>query len=140
LQTLDILVAAAVEELPLNDPPNPATEGTSFIVGSSPTGDWIGNTNALATYTSAGWRFAAAIEGMVTWVKSISVPATYSGGGWQVGTLLGSRLLVNGVQVVGSQAAAIADPTGGNTIDTEARTAIGSILTALRQHGLISMT
>lgn len=44
---------------------------------------------------------------------------------------------VDGVQVVKEQQAAITNPTGGATIDSQARTAITSILTALRAHGLI---
>jgi hypothetical protein len=44
---------------------------------------------------------------------------------------------VGGQQVVGSQAAAIASPSGGATVDAEARTAIDAILAALRAHGLI---
>jgi hypothetical protein len=39
--------------------------------------------------------------------------------------------------VVGSRATAIADPGGGSTVDSQARTAVGQILAALRQHGLI---
>ena len=45
---------------------------------------------------------------------------------------------VNGTQVVGARQAAIAAPSGGTTIDSQARTAINSILTALRAHGLIA--
>jgi hypothetical protein len=45
---------------------------------------------------------------------------------------------VNGTKVVGEQGSAITDPTGGSTIDTQARSAIGSILSALRAHGLIA--
>ena len=45
---------------------------------------------------------------------------------------------VNGVKVVGTQGGAITDPVGGATIDAESRTAIGSILSALRAHGLIA--
>lgn len=45
---------------------------------------------------------------------------------------------VDGVKVVGAQEGAITDPTGGSTIDSQARTAIGSILSALRAHGLIA--
>jgi hypothetical protein len=36
------------------------------------------------------------------------------------------------------EAAAIADPSGGATVDSQARTAIGSILTALRNAGLVA--
>jgi hypothetical protein len=39
--------------------------------------------------------------------------------------------------VVGSQAAAIASPTGGTNVDVQARSTIDAILSALRQHGLI---
>jgi hypothetical protein len=138
LQILDSVIAAAVEEPPRNDPPDPPVVGTCFLVGPSPTGDWAPNANALASYTAAGWRFAAPLDGMQVWIKSSSVSAIYAAGAWQVGTLFGSKVVVGGAQVVGAQASSIADPAGGATIDSEARTAISSILAALRQHGLIS--
>lgn len=37
-----------------------------------------------------------------------------------------------------TQPAAIANPTGGITVDAEARAAINAILTALRDYGLIA--
>lgn len=43
---------------------------------------------------------------------------------------------VGGVQVVGARGGAISNPTGGGTQDAEARTAIVSILSLLRAHGL----
>lgn len=45
---------------------------------------------------------------------------------------------VAGIKVVGSQQATIANPTGGSTIDAEARASIVLILTALKAHGLIA--
>lgn len=45
---------------------------------------------------------------------------------------------VDGTQVVKEQQPSISNPTGGTTVDAEARTAIGSILTTLRNHGLIA--
>jgi len=138
LLILDSLTAAAVEEPPRNDPPDPPVVATCFLVGTSPTGDWIGHAGALATYTAAGWRFVAPIEGMGAWVKSTSVSATFAQGAWQVGTLFGSKVTIGGTQVIGPQASSIADPAGGITTDSEARAAISSILTALRQHGLIA--
>lgn len=44
----------------------------------------------------------------------------------------------NGVQVVTTQGAAVADASGGATIDAEARTAINTLLARLRTHGLIA--
>jgi phage gp45-like len=51
---------------------------------------------------------------------------------------LAGVLKVADIQVVGSQQGAIASPTGGATIDAEARTAIIAILTAIQTHGLIA--
>ena len=65
--------------------------------------------------------------------------AIYHDGAWEIGTLKGSQLMVDGVKVVGSRGAAIAAPAAGTTIDSEARSAIGEILAALRLHGLIAM-
>ena len=46
---------------------------------------------------------------------------------------------VSGTQVVKSQEAAVADASGGATIDAEARTAINSLLGRIRSHGLIAV-
>lgn len=45
---------------------------------------------------------------------------------------------VNNIKVVGSQQPTIANPAGGVSIDVEARVAIASIITALKNHGLIA--
>lgn len=45
---------------------------------------------------------------------------------------------VNGTKVVGARGSAITAPTGGATIDAEARTAIGTIISRLQAHGLIT--
>jgi hypothetical protein len=48
------------------------------------------------------------------------------------------KLYINSVGVVGTQGAAVADATGGATVDAEARTAINDLLARLRDHGLIA--
>ena len=45
---------------------------------------------------------------------------------------------VDDTQVLAAQQSAIPNPTGGSTIDTQARASIISILTALRIHGIIA--
>lgn len=50
----------------------------------------------------------------------------------------GKVFKVNDVQVLGAQAAAEADVTGGSTIDAEARTTLNSLLAKLRTHGIIA--
>ena len=137
LQTLDIAVAAAVEDGPISTPPAESAVGSCYIVGASPTGDWAGMPQAVAAYTSGGWRFVTPFEGLSVYVKANGVWANFRSGAWEMGLVRGSSLMLDGQQVVGSRAEAIASPSGGTTVDAEGRTAIGQILGALRQHGLI---
>ena len=139
LQVLDVLVAAAVEGLPQAAPPASPAVGSCYIVAASPTGVWAGHAHQLAAYTSGGWRFVAPRDGMSAYVAVNGSLALYHGGAWEIGSLKGSQLMVDGVKVVGSQGPAIAAPAGGTTADIEARAAIGQILAAMRQHGLIEV-
>jgi hypothetical protein len=50
----------------------------------------------------------------------------------------GKALQINGTQVVGPRGSAIANPSGGATVDAEARIAIANILSAMRTHGSIA--
>lgn len=45
---------------------------------------------------------------------------------------------VDGVKVLGNQGAAVADASGGATIDTEARAAVNALLARVRAHGMIA--
>ena len=134
-----MLVAAAVEGPPADAPPAVPVVGNCHFVGAAPSGDWSGHAGKLAAFTSGGWRFLAPTDGMCAHVKSNGTTALYRDGAWEMGALRGSQLIIGGLQVVGSRSAAIPAPTGGTTVDLEARTAIGQILAALREHGLVEM-
>ena len=137
LQLLDVVVAAAVEEPPRSSPPSVPALGACYIVGGPATGEWAGRDGSLTAFTSAGWRYVAPVEGMSAFVRSSAVRALYRAGTWELGAMRGSSVICGGQQVVGSRVAGIADPAGGATVDAEARSAIGQLLAALRQHGLI---
>lgn len=138
LQLLDILVAAAVEEAEQNDPPASPTAGTCYLVGASPTGEWSQFAHHVAAFTSSGWRFIPPRPGMVLFVRATGTFATHGSAAWDIGTLKGTRLVLDGTQVAGPQAAAIDNPAGGTVVDAEARSAVEQILAALRGHGLIA--
>nr|MBA3525374.1 DUF2793 domain-containing protein [Sphingomonas sp.] len=138
LQMLDTIVAAAVESALLNEPPATPVPGQCFIVGTAPTGIWAGHAASLASFSQAGWRFIEPADGLQAWLKSTSTWAAYRAGAWELGTLRATRLMIDGVNVVGARGPAVPDPAGGTTVDGEARSAIAAILTAMRTHGLIA--
>ena len=138
LQVLDTVAVAAVEEAPRNDPPQAPQPGAVYLIGAEPVAEWSGYADHLAAYSIAGWRFIAPLVGLRALVKSTSTYAEYGSAGWEMGTVRASRVVVGNDQVIGARAAAIDDPTGGTIVDAEARSAVSQVLSALRQHGLIS--
>jgi hypothetical protein len=138
LQVLDVLVACAIEEPARNDPPQTPIAGQTFLVGDAPTGEWAQYSGHIAAYAPGGWRYLAPVVGSTVLEKSTGKLVSYGTSGWETGVLRASRLLIEGRQVVGEQAGPIPDPSGGLTVDAEARSVIAEMLSALRQHGLIS--
>ena len=138
LQVLDCVAAAAVEEPPRNDPPVSAAEGATYIIGLAPTGAWSGKAGQIANMSAGGWRYVVATDGMSALIKTSGLRAEFRSGAWVIGTVIAERVEVGGVKVVGAQGAAIASPSGGSTVDSEARSAIALMLAAMRQHGLIA--
>lgn len=77
-----------------------------------------------------------------TFQKNLQI---FNGRNIQVGKGTGTKIGTETTQKIGLygktpvvQGGAIADPAGGSTIDAQARTAISSILTVLRNIGIIS--
>jgi hypothetical protein len=137
LQTLDVLVAGAVEDAPETTPPASPALGSCYVVADAATGAWAGKSQSVAAWTSGGWRFISPVEGMSFYERSSGTWTVYRNGVWERGMVRADALLINDEQVIGPRAAAIASPSGGTVIDSEARSTIDAILGALRQHGLI---
>jgi len=137
LQTLDVLVAGAVEQPPLATPPTSPTLGACYIVGPAATDAWAGKSQCVAAWTSGGWRFISAVEGMLLYERTSGTWAAFRNGGWELGIARAAALVIDGQQVVGPRVAPIPSPSGGSVIDSEGRAAIDAILGALTQHGLI---
>ena len=138
LALLDLLVQPVVLSVGATEPPAAPGIGDCHVVGDGGQGAWAGRDHAIAGWTAAGWRFVPPIEGMRFLIAETMAPLTFTGGAWRAGVLAASALTVNGLQVVGERGDAVAAPNGGTTIDSEARTAISSIISALVAHGLIA--
>lgn len=118
LTLLDALVHAAVEAGPLAAPPLDPAEGQCWIVGAAPTGAWAGQENAFAIRTGGGWRFAPPRGGMRATRLADGAQLRFDGSAW-------------------ASPATIAAPSGGSTIDSEARSAISTLILHLAAQGLL---
>lgn len=121
LATLDVAVQACVASLGLETPPVGPAPGACWIVGATPNGAWAGQAGKIAAWTVGGWRFVAPTPGFVAWVIDQGAQARFVDDAWTLST----------------PDDPIADPAGGETVDSQARAAIAAILAALRHHNLL---
>lgn len=63
---VDTLVGLKVETIGDNDPPGAPDEGDAYIVGTAPTGVWVGKAKNIAFYIG-GWHFIAPDAGWLAW-------------------------------------------------------------------------
>ena len=138
-QLLDVLTGGCVEEGPRPARPGSPALGACYVTADAPTGEWTGKPGYVAAFTSGGWRLYPPIDGLSLYNKAGGQWISYSAGAWEEGIVRGSSLVLGGQQVVGVQAAAIADPAAGSIVDAEVRSAVIQILAAMRQHGLIAI-
>ena len=101
-----------------DDPPATPAEGESWLVGGTPTGAWSDHPGELASYQAGGWVFAVPRDGVRVLDRSTGQDIRYLDG-WQ-------------------RPATPAEPTGGTTVDTEARAAIADLVATLIAGGLLA--
>jgi hypothetical protein len=133
----DALIHAAAEAAPVPDPPSAPEPGQCWIAAAGATGAWAGRDHALAVWTESGWRFAPPMPGMSVWNKQAGTWLIWSGTSWRAGEVPAAKLMIGGQQVVGPRQPSVPSPSGGTTIDLEARSALDALIVALRSHGLI---
>lgn len=113
---LDALLFLAVEAETATPPASP-DEGQSWLVAAAPSGDWSGQAGKIASRQSGNWLFTAPVPGMRLLKKSTGQEIRY-------------------VSQWNAPARPPA-PSGGSTIDAEARGAINAIIAALVSAGVI---
>ncbi len=134
----DLLIQSVVVDVaPAMIPATPAL-GQCWIIGAGAAGPWLGRDGYLACWTEAGWRFSAPFAGMEVHNLATGLTVRRTGSNWVQGNVTATSISIAGNQVVAARQAAIANPASGSTVDSEARLAVVSILTALRTHGLIA--
>jgi hypothetical protein len=136
LAALDGLIHPAVSGAAASPPAN-QEEGACWIVAAPASGEWANQAGRLALRTAGGWRFLAPVMGMSVWDAGAGHARHWSGTGWSDGRVPVAGIMVGGEQVVGPRLGPVPSPSGGTTIDVEARAAVAAIIVALKTHGLI---
>lgn len=113
---IDALLHGAIEgELAI--PPVAPIDGQAWLVSGGASGDWLGQAGKIAARQAGNWLFFAPRDGM----------------------RLLNRASGQEIRYFGAWAAAVrpATPSGGATIDVEARAALAAIISALTSAGIV---
>lgn len=114
---IDALLHMTIEGT-ADSPPAVAVDGECWLVGSAATGAWTGQSGQIAALSSGNWMFFSPHDGMRVLNRATGQEIRFAGG-WQM--------------------PARPDlPTGGQTVDAEARAAIAAIIACLTEAGLLA--
>lgn len=119
LSLTDALLCCTIEGTAAAPPATPV-EGTAWLVGVSPTGDWAGQAGKIACRQSGNWLFVSPRDGLrVT-----------------------NRVTGQDLRFIGSWRSANrpAAVTGGSVVDVQARTQLQNILDAMELAGIFAVT
>lgn len=116
LTILDTLAPRVVSDVLAEAPSQPA-EGVCYLVGDDPAGDWSDHQTQIACAVGGSWHFIEPIEGMELFDQTS-----------------GQKLVYTSEWV---RATVPSEPSGGATVDTEARNAISELIAALAVAGVL---
>lgn len=116
LARLDALLHCAIESESASPPASPG-DGQAWLVATSPTGEWAGKAGQIAYCENGAWRYAVPCDGMRVLNRSTGQELRFF--------------------VTWQKPVAPAEPSGGSVVDVQARSAILSLVTALRATGVL---
>lgn len=119
LLLIDALLARRVESMAADPSSLWQRPGLCWIVAPGATGAFAAKDNWFACWTEGGWRFLPPREGLRLFNGALGADMFFRAGSW-------------------SLAAAWAAPSGGSTIDAEARSALVVLAAAVRNLGLLA--
>lgn len=112
---IDALLHCVIEG-EADDPPVTPQDGTSWLIGTSPGGDWTGQAGRLACRQAGNWLFIAPYDGLQVVDRVTGQQQRYLDG-WRIAEQPG-------------------EPIGGSIVDSQARAAISQLFAALRVAGI----
>ena len=82
LSLIDGLIQLSVNSRVLTTPPVSPLDGDRYLVATSPTGDWAGQSGTLALHMEGAWRFVTPRKGWRLWVEAENVLLVFNGTAW----------------------------------------------------------
>lgn len=117
LVRLDALVNCAVEAAG-TAPPTAPQDGQCWLIAAGATGAWAGREGSIAIYQQGQWLFQSPHDGLQILNRTTGQIINYAGT-WR-------------------EAAKPPQPTGGTTVDVQARTAISALIDSLAAAGIFT--
>lgn len=115
LARIDALLHATVIDERAEPPAGPQP-GDAYLIAAGATGEWLGEDGAIAVSQGSHWLFLPPVDGASLRRIDTGQVCVYSNG-WSTAMEPGA-------------------PSGGTTVDTEARAAIAGLIGALRHSGV----
>lgn len=128
LARIDAVLQLAVESRTVATPPA-AVAGQAWIVGDGAGGAWAGYARVVAAYDGTGWTFVQPRDGCLAYVGDERLYLHFRGGSWQDAWPVARFALPGGVP--------IAAPSGGATVDAQARATLATLLARLAAVGVL---
>lgn len=82
MRILDALCNITVINQTTNTPPGSPADGSTYIVGSSPTGSWVGYASKIAYYNSNAWQIYTPTTGWIAYDTAQNAYFQWSGSAW----------------------------------------------------------
>jgi hypothetical protein len=136
LLALDRLVALAVESRSLPTPPPTPALGSCYIVSAAGAAAWGHPAGTLLHWQGAGWLAQTPRDGQIVMIADESAMLVHDGS-WQAQWPV-TGLRIAGRTVLAASPDAVALPSGGSVVDSQARATLAVLVAALQQQGIVN--
>ena len=136
LLALDRLVAVAAASRSRASPPAAPAIGEVQIVPDAGIAAWGQPAGTLMHWQGAGWLAVPPRDGQIVLVADEAIMLVHRGSWQALWPVAG--LAIAGRTVLAAAPVVVAAPTGGATVDVQARTAIATLIAALQQQGILA--
>jgi hypothetical protein len=134
---LDRMVALAIASRSLAAPPADPAPGEIHIVSAAAATAWGQPAGALVQWQSPGWLALTPPDGQMALLLDENLVLIRRDGWQPLWPVAG--LAIAGRQVLAAPPVSIAAPSGGGTVDGEARATIAALIAALQQQGILAL-